>query len=133
MARKTELTLAEKLALLAKHGKAHGLSTTAYGIAHATGENITNLQRILNGENANPGLRTLTAITRHFGIGLSYLDCKTTSECQAYLAQLEAQKARAEVSDEKLLAEIRLRSRGLGPEGLQVLKSLAEYLQQLGQ
>ena len=132
MTRKTELTLAEKLAILAKHGKAHGLSTTAYGIAHITAENTTNIQRILNGKNTNPGLRTLTAITRHFGIGLGYFDCRTTSECQAYLAQLEAQKARAEVSDEKLLAEITRWSRGLGPEGLLVLKSLAEYLKRLG-
>ena len=131
MVRKTELTLADKLAVLSDYGKKHGISTTAYSIAHATGENTTNIQRILNGENSNPGLRTLTAITGHFGIGLGYFDCKTEAECQEYLTLLDAEKARSDVSEKQIIDEIAKRSSGLGPEGLQVLKNMAEYLKQL--
>ena len=131
MVRKTELTLADKLAVLSEYGKKHGISTTAYSIAHATGENTTNVQRIMNGENSNPGLRTLTAITSHFGIGLGYFDCKTEAECQEYLTLLDAEKARSEVSEKQIIDEIAKRSSGLGPEGLQVLKNMAEYLNQL--
>lgn len=131
MVRKNELTLAEKLSLLAEHGKAHGISPTAYSIAHATGENTTNIQRILNGDNTNPGLRTLMAITKHFEVGLGYFDCRTEAECKAYLDQLEAEKARAELSDSDMLDEIAKRSSGLGPEGLLVLKNMADYLAQL--
>jgi transcriptional regulator with XRE-family HTH domain len=129
MVRKTELTLAEKLAVLVEYGKKHGISATAYSIAHATKENTTNIQRILNGENSNPGLRTLTAITGHFGVGLGYFDCKTESECQAYLAELEAKQVQTEISEKQILGEIAKRSSGLGPEGLQVLKTVADYLQ----
>jgi transcriptional regulator with XRE-family HTH domain len=131
MARRTELALSRKLAILVEHGKAHGLSATAYAIARATGENITNIQRILNGENANPGLRTLTALAGYFGVGLGYFDCRTTRDCQAYLAQQEANEARAEVSEAELTAQIAAWARGLSPAGLQVLKSMAAYLKQL--
>lgn len=131
MVRKVELTLADKLAILTEHGKKHGLSATAYSIAHATGENTTNIQRILNGDNSNPGLRTLLAITGHFGVGLGYFDCKTEAECQHYLDQLTVKKERAEASEAQLLSDIAKRSSGIGPEGLLVLKNMAEYLKQL--
>ena len=131
MVRKTELTLAEKLALLAQYGKAHGISTTANDIAHATGETPTNIRRILSGEKANPGLRTLTAITSHFGVGLGYFDCQTKGDVRAYLAQLESSKAREAVSDAELLAQITQWTRGLRPKGLMVLKRMAGYLKRL--
>jgi hypothetical protein len=131
MTRKTELSLAEQLAILAEYGKKHGVSATAYSIAHATEENTTNIQRILNGDNANPGLRTLRAMTGYFEVGLGYLDYRTEADCRAYLAQLEAEKALAEVSEEQVLEEITRRSRGLGPAGLLALKNIVNYLEQV--
>lgn len=131
MTRKTEFTLAGKLAILAEHGKKHGISATAYSIAHATDENTTNIQRILNGDNTNPGLRTLTAITSHFGVGLGYIDCKTEVDCKAYLAQLDSEKERDEISEAQVLGEIAKRSSGLGPEGLLVLKTVMDYLKKV--
>ncbi len=111
--------------------KAHRVSSTAYAIAHATGENTTNIQRILNGANANHGLRTLTAIVGHFEVGLVYLDCKTASDCQAYLAQHEVDKANAEISEAELLAQLAASARGLRPAGWRVLISMTKYLKRL--
>jgi hypothetical protein len=64
------------------------------------------------------------------GQQLGYFDCKAESECLAYLADLEAKQVRTEVSEKQFLDEIAKRSSGLGPEGRQVLKNVADYLTQ---
>jgi transcriptional regulator with XRE-family HTH domain len=91
------LTLAEKLALLFDYGESRGVSAAYRAIAVASGENGTNIRKIHHGENLNPGLRTLTALARYFGIGLDYFLCETRAECQDYLSGAAQQRLRSGV------------------------------------
>lgn len=86
------LSLAEKVKLLFEYGEARGISAAYRAVAVATGENGTNIRKIHYGENLNPGLRTLTALTRYFGIGLDYFLCETRAECQDYLSGAAQQR-----------------------------------------
>jgi transcriptional regulator with XRE-family HTH domain len=79
------LTLAEQLTLLFAYGESRGISAAYRAIATATGENANNIRKIHRGENVNPGLRILTALTDYFRVDLAYFNCQTRSACQQYL------------------------------------------------
>jgi transcriptional regulator with XRE-family HTH domain len=79
------ISLAEQVDILFQHGRERGLPVTYRSIAKATGETANNLFRIHHGQNANPGLRTLSALVAYFDTDLGYLSCKTQEECLNYL------------------------------------------------
>jgi transcriptional regulator with XRE-family HTH domain len=81
------ISLAEQVDLLFKHGRERGLPVTYRAIAKATGETGNNLFRIRRGQNTNPGLRTLVALVTYFKTDLGYFSCKTKEECLNYLHQ----------------------------------------------
>ncbi len=116
---KKAFTLSDQLALLFDYVKNQGLSTTFRAIAEATGESPNNLQKIVRGDNANPGLRTLTAIAAYFGVSLSYFDCKTEIEAQIYLRNVEKQK---------MLGRIAMRAEELSPEGQAAIEQMIDYV-----
>jgi transcriptional regulator with XRE-family HTH domain len=79
------ISLAEQLDILFKHGKARGLAVTYRAVAVATGETANNIFRIHHGQNTNPGLRTLTALVEYFKTDLGYFSCKNKEDCLKYL------------------------------------------------
>jgi transcriptional regulator with XRE-family HTH domain len=111
-------TLAKQFALLFKYGQAQGLPTTLRAVAEATKESPNNLQKILQGDNTNPGLRTLNAVATYFGVSLAYFDCKTKAECQEYLRKAER---------EKTLAGIAMRAEELSPDGRAAIEQMIEH------
>ncbi len=114
------LTLADQIALLFEYGKSRGLPTTYRAIAEATGESPNNLQQIHRGDNSNPGLRTLSAISVYFGVNLAYFDCKTAEECRQYLAGPR--------QPEQPLEGLAMRAEELSPEGLKAIEQMIEYV-----
>ncbi len=81
------ISLAEQIDILFKHGKERRLPVTYRAIAEATGETSNNIFRIHHGQNTNPGLRTLSALVGYFGTDLGYFSCKLKEECLNYLHQ----------------------------------------------
>lgn len=79
------MTLARQLELLFEYGRARGLPVTYRAIAEATGETAYLLRKLYIGENTNPGLRTIAAIARYFGVGLDYFQCSTRKQCKDFL------------------------------------------------
>ena len=116
-----ELSLAEKMTLLFEYGASRGLPVTYRAIAQATEENANNIRKIHLGENANPGLKILTALAAYFGAGLAYFDCRTKAECQKYLN---------EVTRFKLLNGIAMRAEGLSENGLQAIETMIDYVRE---
>lgn len=106
------LALQRKVELLFEYGEARGISAAYRAIAVATGENGTNIRKIHHGENLNPGLRTLTALARYFGIGLDYFLCETRAECQDYLSG---------AAQQRLLSRVPKTMTGISEHGLDVL------------
>src|SRR6185436_19778680 len=82
------ISLAEQVDTLFKHGRERGRPVTYRAVAQATGETANNLFRIRRGQNTNPGLRTLAALAEYFNTDLGYFACKTTVECLHYLIGL---------------------------------------------
>src|SRR5260221_9134780 len=82
------ITLAQQMTLLFAYGESRGTTSAYRAIATATGENANNIRKIYRGENANPGLRMLKALTSYFEVDLAYFNCETRSECKGYLAEI---------------------------------------------
>ena len=79
------ISLAEQVELLFKHGRERSHPITYRAVAEATGETPNNLFRIRRGQNTNPGLRTLSALVEYFETDLGYFSCKTREDCLNYL------------------------------------------------
>jgi hypothetical protein len=71
------------------------------------------------GENHNPGLRTLLALSDYFEIDLAYFNCKTKAECERYLAR---------IAQEQLVDEVRLRADGMSETGLAALRNIMDFV-----
>src|SRR6266849_577698 len=100
-------TLAEKLALLFDYGEEQGLNITYRAIAEATREN------------ANPGVRTLTALASYFQVGLAYFDCTSRAACQDFLRG---------ATERYLTNKIALRSTGLSEAGKEAILNMIEFI-----
>lgn len=116
-----EMPLAEKMTLLFKYGESRGLPVTYRAIAQATEENANNIRKIHLGENANPGLKILTALAAYFGVGLAYFDCRTKAECQKYLD---------EVAQARVLGGIAMRAEGISETGLRTIEKMIDYVRE---
>jgi transcriptional regulator with XRE-family HTH domain len=114
-----KVTLAEQLDLLFEYGKARGLPVTYRAIAEATGENANKLRKLHAGENNNPGLRTIAAIAKYFGIKLAYFECVTKTECRNLLSDAAPQRLQDSVT--RLAAD-------LSKEGLETLITMIDYV-----
>ena len=79
------ISLAEQVDILFKHGRERRLPVTYRAVAEATGETANNIFRIHHGQNINPGLRTLSALVEYFKTDLGYFACKTQADCLQYL------------------------------------------------
>jgi transcriptional regulator with XRE-family HTH domain len=86
------LPLADQINLLFAYGEAIGISAAYRTIATATGENATNIRKIQRGENLNPGLKLIRAITRYFHVDLDYFTCTSRPACQQYLSTIAKRK-----------------------------------------
>ena len=113
------LTLSEKLVLLFEYGESRGHSTKYRAIAEAIGENANNIRKIYLGENANPGLKILTALVGYFDIDLAYFNCGTKADCRAYLEH--AAPARETVA-------ISQRAQGMSEDGLALIRQLMDII-----
>src|SRR5690349_10458432 len=111
----TELPLSKKVDILFLWGEERGLNVTYKAIAEATGETWTNFNKIRRGENANPGLRTIEALARYFGVRLDYFNSDTEAQCWAYLKELDEQS---------IVHKVRMRAHGLSPEALVTLDNM---------
>jgi transcriptional regulator with XRE-family HTH domain len=117
--KQTEISLAEKLTLLRDRGERAGLPVTLRAIATATDESFANIRAILIGQNANPGLRTLTALAEYFGTDLGYFACKTQADCERYLDRVAAEQA---------LSRVALRAKELSPKGVESVLSMIDFM-----
>lgn len=113
------LSLAEKLQLLFEYGESRGISAAYRTIADATEENAANIRKIHRGENTNPGLKILTALTKYFRVDLAYFNCETKAECQAYLAQFALAAE---------LKAIKLRETGVSEEGMAAMRNMLDFV-----
>src|SRR5690349_11491103 len=114
-----EFTLPDKVDLLFQYGEGRGISPAYRAIADATGENANNIRKIHRGENANPGLRTLLALSEYFEIDLAYFNCKTKADCERYLA---------DVAQKLLTDEVRLRANGMSETGLEAVRNMMDFV-----
>jgi len=114
-----QLTVSQKVALLFEYGESRGLDVAYRAIAQATGENGNNIRKIYLGDNANPGLRTLTALVNYFGVDLAFFNCATQADCQAYLARIGSARATDALS---------LRLEGVSEKGLELLRDVADVV-----
>ena len=81
------ISLAEQVDILFKHGRERRLPVTYRAVPEATGETANNIFRIHHGQNINPGLRTLSALVEYFKTDLGYFACKTKEDCLNYLTR----------------------------------------------
>ncbi len=117
----SELPLWKKVDILFQWGEEQGLNVTYKAVAEATGETWTNFNKIRRGENANPGLRTVEALARYFGVRLDYFNSTTESECWAYLKELD---------QDSILSKVKMRARGLSPAALVTLDKMIDNVLQ---
>lgn len=113
------VSLAEQIDILFEYGASRGLNTTYRAIAEATGESPSNLHKIHQGINDNPGLKLLRSLTDYFGIELAYFDCRTEADCRRYLKQ----RAEDEVMD-----EVAMRAGEISHEGLRAIREMISYV-----
>src|SRR5574341_2613844 len=114
-----EFPLWRKVDVLFRWGEEQGLNVTYKAIAEATGETWTNLNKIRRGDNPNPGLRTVEAMARYFGVKLDYFNCESEAECWTYLKELSEEGIRE-------LARMRARAHNVSPEALVTLKEMID-------
>lgn len=124
-----DFNLAEKMRILCEWGSEHGLSVTAYGIAHGSGESTTNIQKILDGANANPGIATLQNIINYFAtttpdLDLSYFSKRSRRECESYLTGVEKANALSDIGDDDLLRQVAMRATAnqINPDKVKALR-----------
>ncbi|MCC7359943.1 MAG: helix-turn-helix transcriptional regulator [Anaerolineales bacterium] len=112
-------SLADQVELLFAYGESRGISAAYRAIAVATGENATNIRKIHHGENLNPGLQLLRAITHYFHVDLDYFNCTTRAACTAYLST---------IAQRKLLDHIEKQSVGLSEAGRAYIERTIDYI-----
>jgi transcriptional regulator with XRE-family HTH domain len=112
------ITLAEQMTLLFAYGESRGISAAYRAIATATGENANNIRKIYRGENINPGLRILTALTDYFRVDLAYFNCESRSTCKQYLSDFERQR---------LIRNMQMGLKGLSEESQEFLRTAFVY------
>lgn len=113
------ISLAEQIDILFEYGAARELNTTYRALAEATGESASNLHKIHQGINDNPGLKLLRSLTEYFDIELAYFDCETREACRRYLSQ----RAEDEVMD-----EVAMRSGEISHDGLRAIREMIAYV-----
>jgi len=113
------LPLADRLDLLFAYGESRGISAAYRAIAVATGENATNIRKVHRGENLNPGLQLLSALTRYFRVDLDYFNCTSRAACGAYLRT---------IAQRKLLDHIEQQAVGLSEAGRAYIKLTIDYI-----
>ena len=112
------LTLAEQLALLFAYGESRGISAAYRAIATGTGENANNIRKIHRGENVNPGLRILEALTHYFRVDLAYFNCQTRSACKHYLSDIARQR---------LIRNMEMGMKGLSEASQEFVRTMFAY------
>jgi transcriptional regulator with XRE-family HTH domain len=115
------ISLAEMVELLFEYGEAQEMNVTYQAIARATGIAWNNIRKIRVGDNKNPGLQTIQALTDYFGVKLDYFNCRTAEDCRAYLAR----KTEKDMRDSGL----RMRQKGISTEGLDTLQNLQAMIE----
>lgn len=115
----SEVPLWKKVDILFRWGEEQGLNVTYKAVAEATGETWTNFNKIRRGANANPGLRTVEAMARYFGVKLDYFNCDSEAECWAYLKGL---------SENTVLMQAKKHTRSLSPAALVTLQNMIDQL-----
>ena len=115
----TDFPLSERVEVLFSWGELQGLNVTYTAIADATGESWTNFRKIRKGENANPGLRTMEALARYFGVKLDYFQCESEAECLAYLNG---------ITENSVLSRAKMRAHSLSPEALVTLQNMIDQV-----
>jgi transcriptional regulator with XRE-family HTH domain len=118
------ISLDKMVDLLFEFGEAQGMETTYQGIARITGIAWNNIRKIRLGENNNPSLHTIQALSDYFGVKLDYFNCRTEEECRDYLGRL----AEKDISGQMDTIEVRMRSSGVSMEGLQALQAMIDYV-----
>ena len=113
------LPLAKKIELLFEFGQSQGLPITYQAVSSKTGIPANNILKIRKGQNLNPGLQTLVALTDYFGVEIGYFRCKTETECRNYLQG---------VASEEILNEIALRAEGISAAGLETIRQMIHYV-----
>lgn len=116
------ISLAEQVEILFEYGTSRGLNTTYRTIAAATGESASNLHKIHQGINDNPGLKLLRSLSDYFGIELAYFDCHTAEGSRRYL------KERAE---EGVMADVDMRVGQISHEGLRIIREVISYVKRV--
>lgn len=118
-----KITLDRMVELLFEFGEVQGLETTYQGIAKVTGIAWNNVRKIRLGENTNPSLNTIQALTDYFGVKLDYFNCRTEEECRAYLGRLAEDDISGQMDD-----IVKMRSSGISMQGLQALQAMIDYV-----
>ncbi len=113
------ITLANQVDMLLQYGASKDLNTSYRSIADVIGVTPSNLHKIHQGANKNPGIRLLRSLVDYFGVDLAYFDCKTVEECEDYL--------RKQAEDE-VLDEVAMRADRISPEGLKTIREMIEYV-----
>ena len=118
------VSLNKMVDLLFEFGEAQGMETTYQGIARVTGIAWNNIRKIRLGENSNPSLNTIQALSDYFGVKLDYFNCRTEEECRTYLGRLAESDINEQVDD----IHVKMRSSGVSMEGLQALQAMIDYV-----
>jgi len=113
------LSLADQVELLFAYGESRGMSAAYRAIAVATGENATNIRKIHRGENLNPGLHLLIALTRYFRVDLSYFNGTSRAAGGEYLST---------IAQRKLLDHIEKQAVGLSEVGRAYMQLTIDYI-----
>jgi transcriptional regulator with XRE-family HTH domain len=118
------IALEKMVDLLFEFGEAQGMEITYQGIARVTGIAWNNIRKIRLGENNNPSLHTIQALSDYFGVKLDYFNCRTEDECRDYLGRL----AEKDISGQMDTIGVKMRSSGVSMEGLQALQAMIDYV-----
>lgn len=116
------ISLADQVDILFKQGRKRGLTITYRAVAEAIGETANNIFRIHHGQNLNPGLRTLTALTEYFDTDLGYLACKTKATCLNYLHH---------TIPHKTLSKLTRHAEGISPAGIKTILEVVDLVRQV--
>ena len=116
------ITLAEQVTLLFAYGESRGISAAYRAIATGTGENANNIRKIHRGENLNPGLRIMKALTHYFHVDLAYFNCQTRYACKQYLR---------EIARKRLIQRLEKSNKGLSAESQEFFGRVFDYLRKL--
>ena len=111
--------------LFANKCKPDGKKYSQRDVAREGALSPTTVSRVVSGENTNPSVEIVNAFAKTFGVPFQYFDLTESAELAERRLKL----------DEALQASgvegIALRSNGLTPEGLDLIKSLADRVRKM--